>query len=120
VIMVHEHLIAEELPNGICIFTTEWVAVCSACATPAEQAAGTKPDVCCACEQPLLLPSLYRAKVVACSNRCQQRWRRRCKRQYRRSITCRGCFAVFQPARSDSHYCSDACRQKAYRQRLGQ
>jgi hypothetical protein len=115
--MVQQHLIAEELPDGTCVYTNEWVAVCSACATPAEQKAATKRDVCRGCEQPLLLPARYRAEVVACSNRCVQRCRRRSNRQYRPSITCQECATAFQPSRSDSRYCSTACRQKAYRQR---
>lgn len=117
VTMVQEHLIAEEYPSG-CVCTTEWVAVCSACATPAEQAAATKQDVCRGCEQPLLLPPRYRSRVAVCSSRCAQRCRRRERREWRRSISCRGCATVFQPSRSDSHYCTAACRQKAYRRRV--
>jgi hypothetical protein len=86
--MVQEHLIAEEIGAG-CTYTTEWVAVCPPCATPAEQKAATRQDACEGCEQPLLLPARYRrAKVAVCSNRCAQRCRRRSKRQYRPSIPC--------------------------------
>jgi hypothetical protein len=31
---------------------------------------------------------------------------------------CQVCGRTFTPARSDAVYCSSACRQKAYRQRL--
>jgi hypothetical protein len=116
VIMVRESLTAKEFPGGYCIATKEWVAVCAACATPKEQEA-TKQDFCCGCEQPLLVPAQYHSPAALCSSRCQQRWRREQKRRYRGSILCRECGAGFQPKRSDSLYCSAACKQKAYRRR---
>jgi hypothetical protein len=35
-----------------------------------------------------------------------------------RAATCTTCSATFQPRRSDSRFCSSACRQRAYRERL--
>jgi hypothetical protein len=35
-----------------------------------------------------------------------------------RAVTCIQCSATFQPRRSDSLFCSNACRQRAYRERL--
>lgn len=130
VVMVRESLIAEVIQN-MAICTKEWVAVCSACVTPEEQATATKQDVCRGCSQPLLYPerwttpNTYRRRMqhhflprtIVCSSRCAQRCRRRSKRLHRPSITCAECGTAFQLSRSDSRYCSAACRQKAYRQR---
>lgn len=33
-----------------------------------------------------------------------------------RKIICKGCGKIFTPRRSDAVYCSNACRQRAYRQ----
>jgi hypothetical protein len=52
-----------------------------------------------------------------CSNRCAQRVRRRLKRAARDKVNCTECGKSFQPKRSDTQFCSNACRQKAYRQR---
>lgn len=38
-------------------------------------------------------------------------------RRNRNHRTCEGCGAAFQPPRSDSYYCCNACRQHAYRER---
>jgi hypothetical protein len=35
-----------------------------------------------------------------------------------RTATCTICGTPYQPRRSDSRYCTDACRQRAYRERL--
>jgi hypothetical protein len=35
-----------------------------------------------------------------------------------RAATCITCAASYQPRRSDSHFCSNACRQRAYRERF--
>ena len=35
-----------------------------------------------------------------------------------RKIICKGCGKAFTPKRSDAVYCSNACRQKAYRQNV--
>lgn len=35
-----------------------------------------------------------------------------------RRLPCMQCGASYQPQRSDSRFCSDACRQRAYRERL--
>jgi hypothetical protein len=39
------------------------------------------------------------------------------KRRARANRTCEHCAAVFTPPRSDGRFCSNACRQAAYRQR---
>jgi hypothetical protein len=58
--------------------------------------------------------------VRACSGRCTQRMRRRpagCKR-WHVERKCR-CGELFMPKRSDAIYCSPACKQLAYRLRIG-
>jgi len=119
VVMVREHLIYEELAGGRCICTEEWVAVCSACAKPAERAAATKEDFCRACMQQVMRPPEWRVRVTVCSNRCAQRYRRRQKSDRRLSLPCSECGTRFRPNRSDARYCSAACRQRAYRDRGG-
>jgi hypothetical protein len=54
--------------------------------------------------------------VTACSERCSAKALRRMRREHRRA-TCETCGETFTPTRSDSRYCSPACRQKAYRER---
>jgi hypothetical protein len=38
------------------------------------------------------------------------------RREKRNSLTC-ACGKTFTPVRADARYCSDACRQRAYRMR---
>jgi hypothetical protein len=40
------------------------------------------------------------------------------RRAARPQMSCDGCGKLFRPLRSDTHYCSHACRQRAYRRRL--
>jgi hypothetical protein len=48
---------------------------------------------------------------------CYQRAIRREKRERRSMAICARCGKSFKRARADAHYCSNACRQAAYRQR---
>lgn len=55
--------------------------------------------------------------IATCSKRCSRRVeveRRRVKHETRR---CEVCGEEFTPKRSDSRYCRNACRQRAYRER---
>jgi hypothetical protein len=52
-----------------------------------------------------------------CSDRCEQRWRRRRRAAHRPLATCEGCGGGFQTSRGDVRFCSPACRQSAYRRR---
>jgi predicted nucleic acid-binding Zn ribbon protein len=57
----------------------------------------------------------YREEV--CSDRCAQRWRRKRRAQKRPAAHCAMCGTSFVPTRRDAQFCSNACRQWAYRQR---
>ena len=53
-----------------------------------------------------------------CGNRGYQKelkWRRA---QERKDRTCQTCGNTFTPKRSDAKFCSNACRQKAYRENV--
>jgi hypothetical protein len=119
VIMVHEHLIAEVIGNA-CTHTTEWVTICTVCATVAEQAAATRKCPCRGCAQPMLSPTSLKAHQLVCSNRCAQRVRRGQRRACRTMIHCSACGSAFRPKRSDARFCSAACKQKAYRLRAAE
>ena len=56
-----------------------------------------------------------------CSDPCQQAgWKaeQRHKRALARRRRCAGCNTPFTPTRADGLYCTDACRQRAYRLRV--
>jgi hypothetical protein len=50
-----------------------------------------------------------------CSHRCRQRLYQ--KPRVRERYACENCTTEFFPSRNDARYCSDACRQRAYRGR---
>lgn len=53
-----------------------------------------------------------------CSNACRRNNSARVRRERARTdLTCQQCHESFDADRSDAKYCSNACRQKAYRQR---
>ena len=74
---------------------------------------------CPVCGRSVVQPHLYGAGT--CSEECRHEQtlrRRREIREIRRGKrTCETCGETFIPKRSDSRYCSGACRQKAYRER---
>jgi hypothetical protein len=112
-----------------CLYSDyEWVAVCENCATPKEAAAAKFQRNCEGCGLPMLTPR-YPMKIqrwlhnhphirsAVCSVRCEQRYRRKLKRQERAKAICSCCRSEFVPTRSDAQFCSNACRQWAYRLR---
>ena len=96
--------------------------VCEAC-IGAEKGRYRKSHSCLACGRPLFI---WRRGVQCadyCSHGCQLDAANARRRQ--RSATRRGaqrrcviCGEAFTPKRTDSEYCSAACKQAAYRQRL--
>jgi hypothetical protein len=52
-----------------------------------------------------------------CSTCYHRDWRKR-HPHIVAAVCCAVCGTSFQPPRNDARYCSAACRQKAYRQRL--
>lgn len=74
------------------------------------------PVVTCeACEQQLHMKPDKRRKRVTCSNSCRQKLYK--TKRVPLAVTCDGCGNTYAPVRSDSRFCSPACRQKAYRER---
>jgi hypothetical protein len=51
-----------------------------------------------------------------CGNRGYQKELKQRRLEQRKEKTCKGCGKTFTPKRSDAVYCSNACRQRAYRQ----
>ncbi len=68
------------------------------------------------CGRRLIVPPDGRRKHACCSDRCLLAVKKAARHRVR-SFTCDTCGAPFPPARTDSRYCSGACRQKAYRAR---
>ena len=72
-----------------------------------------------------VLADMSRRRLVSCSNRCQvyvsqQRWPKPPKQEWMRppdQRRCRRCKQVFKPRTRGHEYCSNACRQAAYRVR---
>ena len=50
-----------------------------------------------------------------CGNRGYQKELKQRRQQARKDMVCPVCEKAFTPKRSDAKYCSNACRQKAYR-----
>ena len=71
--------------------------------------------VCEVCGQKVHMESDKRRKHVTCSNSCRQKLYK--TKRVAATVTCDGCGNTYEPARSDSRFCSAACRQKAYRER---
>jgi ribosomal protein L24E len=106
----------------------DWCAVCVGCASPDDLAAARRKAACKGCGQHMLVPhrvvrmnmrtGAYDAIAAStCSTRCEQRYRRRLRRQAKSSLACTVCNTAFRPARTDAKFCSNACRQWAYRRR---
>lgn len=105
-----------------------WVSVCATCLRPAEQTPHYFQRLeftCLGCCAPLVRPlkasHCYRGSETpqdaVCSDRCYKRARRAYRQAFRMFQPCASCEHMFRPERSDSRYCSPACRQRAYRRR---
>jgi hypothetical protein len=66
-------------------------------------------------------PRQWQSEHVFCCERCKRRYfTKRAKEQRaraRQDLRCEVCGEPFEAARSDAKYCSNACRQRAYRER---
>ncbi len=63
---------------------------------------------------------LLRARMLASVVRdscCDRACRKQSEKIVQQNVACACCCEQFTPIRSDSQYCSDACRQRAYRER---
>jgi hypothetical protein len=94
------------------------IALCGQCATPDELAYVNATADCPGCGIAMSFSSLdaYTTRWVACSTRCYQRAWRRSRRM--KATLCAMCRRPFQSPRTDARFCSPACRQRAYRERL--
>jgi hypothetical protein len=56
-----------------------------------------------------------------CTEACETAARRARRRhpRWQKRLTCFGCERLFTTTRFDARYCSNACRQRAYRARVG-
>jgi DNA-directed RNA polymerase subunit RPC12/RpoP len=71
--------------------------------------------VCAGCGR--VVHDTKRRRVVTCSKACARLVvaRRRADIREGRRFACSSCGEEYQPARADSRFCSNACRQSAYR-----
>jgi hypothetical protein len=79
---------------------------------------------CCHCSRPVFLDRPIRKglRYFVCGTECRQavhnaNYRRRHPRS-RVEQQCLGCGAAFTPRRNDAEFCSVACKQRAYRERV--
>lgn len=93
--------------------------LCGQCATPEDIAYASEQMDCPGCGLPMHISphDAMMTKWPACSDRCYQRAWRAARRKTNRAMTCEICETAFQPKRAEARYCSNACRQRAYRQR---
>jgi hypothetical protein len=77
---------------------------------------------CIHCRRPLFVSIENPPPVIACSDSCRNTARAKERRRIAREKTgtqgCLVCGKQFSPKRTDARVCSNACRQRAYRQRL--
>jgi hypothetical protein len=67
------------------------------------------------CGQGDCATGLGRRLMYYCSQACE--WRHRRARNRVKQLTCAVCVQPFLTTRRDTRYCSNACRQEAYRER---
>jgi hypothetical protein len=75
------------------------------------------PEPCAQCGRPVRIKRSYKRRQVICGPECRQAVYNERARRSRNPQPCRECGKVFQPRRTDSLFCSVACKQKAYRRR---
>jgi hypothetical protein len=106
--------------NGVGYAWGRWHArvapVCKDCASLGEYWQDAKP--CEGCGRPV--HTKWWRKRVLCCDRCRQKANAGSARAARakergENQTCIKCSKVFTPRRSDAQFCSNACRQSAYR-----
>jgi hypothetical protein len=77
---------------------------------------------CEGCRRPVYLQKSCGWLSTCCCKRCHSRARlaeaRTRRRRARGTRACKTCGKFFKPTRTDSMFCSNACRQRAYRKRV--
>lgn len=89
-----------------------------------EKISGQSPDllvhkiICKGCGREFYtqIPTKKYCYYRLCGNRGYQKDQKQRRLENRQNRICRGCGKTFTPKRSDAIYCSNACRQRAYRQ----
>ena len=80
------------------------------------------PRPCCVCNRPVVWSGRRKpAAVFVCSGECQYSAYLDLAKQRRgtpKPRACENCSTTFVPSHSHARFCSNACRQSAYRQRL--
>jgi len=79
-----------------------------------------KPRPCAVCARRVAYDYWWKYQdriTFICSSACNDAWRNLRRRVTHEPCTCAVCSATFTPTRRDARYCSDACRQRAYRAR---
>ena len=110
--MVVEYVIWDTC-STLALCQNEWVPVCTYCLTTSERALTWQDRACPGCNRDM---SIEDNRPSVCSNRCYQRVRRKRRRDLAWT-RCAVCRQGFRQSRADSQYCSNACRQWAYRRR---
>ena len=96
----------------------QMVPVCDACVTDEERVRLDADVVCAGCDRPMRIERFHwsrRCRYI-CASRCEARARRR-HRRAAMSARCEACKKTFTLKRADAKFCSNACRQQAYRRR---
>ena len=105
---------------GFCSHTYQKVSYCESCKPSLWN---TEYGSCDTCQRTVYYP--YRnidRHHVFCSQLCSSRYWNKVQRHKRlesRQKECKGCEKAFTAPRSDTKFCSAACKQKAYRVRQG-
>jgi hypothetical protein len=79
------------------------------------------PNPCQGCGRPVRNCLEWKINTVVCSEVCRVKVHNSRRRPYRVQHTqklCESCACFFAPRRTHSRFCSAACKQKAYRQKL--
>jgi hypothetical protein len=94
--------------------------VCDVCATGIGSHAKWSPMTCEGCGRPVIHDTNRQPpRAVICGEPCRRIVRAANARARRRvPRACSICGVEFKPNRGDARYCSPACKQRAYRQRL--
>jgi hypothetical protein len=75
---------------------------------------------CSHCQRPVIVERHRRGlHFFVCGTECRQAMYANTRRRTPKKATCVVCKKRFLPPRADAEYCSNACRQRAYRLRLG-
>ena len=107
----------------------ERVSICGLCWVDSNAPSTVKKLKCLGCGETIKVPLNWRTGpksafsqiivgALCCSNRCHQRARRMHRDRWPQR--CEVCKEQFTPRRTDALYCSDPCRQWAYRRRKAQ